>query len=74
MSLYEVIKVGCGKSGGLYYPVGKQVEVDDDYAVHLVARGILKPVEVSKPKVVRKTKVSRKETAELQPPAMETAE
>jgi len=74
MSLYEVIRAGCGKNGGLYSPVGKQFEVEDDYAAHLVARGILKLVEASKPKVARKTKVSRKETAELQPPAMETAE
>ena len=74
MSLYEVIKEGIAKHGKHLSPLGRQLELDDEYAEHLVGRGIVKPAQESKSKVKRKTKVSQKETAELQPPAMETAE
>ena|GEM_PF-5658470 len=37
---YEVIKNGCGKDGRSF-DVGAVVELDSDYAAHLIERGIL---------------------------------
>jgi len=70
---YEVIKCGQGKDGRSFHPVGKVVELDEGYAKHLVGRGILKKSSGAS-KVVRKTKVSKKETANAKTPAMETPE
>ena len=70
---YEVIKCGQGKDGRSFYPVGKIVELDEGYAKHLVARGILKQASGAS-KVVRKTKVSKKETADVKVSIMETPE
>jgi|15BtaG_2_1085339.scaffolds.fasta_scaffold00088_39 hypothetical protein len=70
---YEVIKCGQGKDGRSFLPVGKVVELDEGYAKHLVVRGILKPASGSS-KVVRKTKVSKKETADVKASTVETPE
>ena len=70
---YEVIKSGQGKDGVKFNPVGKIVELDEGYAKHLVGRGILKPASGAS-KVVRKTQVSKKETANAKAPMMETPE
>ena len=70
---YEVIKCGQGKDGIKFSPVGKIVELDEGYAKHLVVRGILKPASGAS-KVVRKTKVSKKETADVKSSMMETPE
>tara|TARA_Y100000310_G_scaffold260344_1_gene269226 strand:- start:641 stop:862 length:222 start_codon:yes stop_codon:yes gene_type:complete len=70
---YEVIRCGQGRDGRSFYPVGKIVKLDEGYAKHLVGRGILKQSSGEK-KVVRKTKVSKKETANAKTPAMETPE
>lgn len=70
---YEVIKCGQGKDGRSFYPVGKTVELDESYAKHLVKRGILKQCGATTKKVEKKTKSTKKETADMKP-EMETPE
>lgn len=70
---YEVIKCGQAKNGRSFHPVGRIVELEEGYAKHLVVRGILKPSSEAK-NVVKKTSVSKKETAEVKRVSMETPE
>jgi hypothetical protein len=44
---YEVLKNGMAKNGRSF-TCGRIVELDEDYAKHLVGRGILQPVNFEK--------------------------
>ena len=46
---YEVLKDGMGKDGRSF-SVGAIVEVDKEYAQHLVVKDVLQPVNFEKPK------------------------
>ena len=46
---YEVLKDGMGKDGRSF-SVGAIVEVDKEYAQHLVDKDVLQPVNFEKPK------------------------
>lgn len=46
---YEVIKSGCGKDGRSF-DLGAVVELDQEYAEHLVKRGIVKSKVAGKKK------------------------
>ena len=62
---YEVIKDGMAKDGRSL-SVGSMVELDKEYAEHLIVRGIIRPVNFEK----QKTKKSR---AVVKPIDLETA-
>lgn len=55
---YEVLKDGMGKDGRSF-SVGAIVELDKDYAEHLVCKGIVMPVNFEKPKPKKNRAVSK---------------
>ena len=53
---YKVLKDGMAKDGRSYSE-GAVVELDKDYAEHLVVRGIISPLNTSKGKVKQRAVV-----------------
>ena len=55
---YEVLKDGMAKDGRSF-TCGCVVELDEDYAEHLVGRGIVQPVNFEKPRPKKSRAVSK---------------
>lgn len=56
---YEVLKDGMGKDGRSF-TVGAIVELDKDYAEHIVRKGVVQPVNFEKPKPKKSRAVENK--------------
>lgn len=55
---YEVLKDGMGKDGRSF-SVGAVVELEKDYAEHLVQKGVVQPVNFEKQKPKKSRAVSK---------------
>ena len=55
---YEVLKDGMGKDGRSF-TCGRILELDKDYAEHLVGRGIVQPVNFEKQRPKKNRAVSK---------------
>ena len=55
---YEVLKDGMGKDGRSF-SVGAIVELEKDYAEHLIAKGVIQAVNFEKPKAKKNRAVNK---------------